>query len=231
MRHASTPLTISVYAERRTRLSPGTKVRFVDLAALPGVPTTQKKDPILISKVQHDRSCLPNLGEGLGMSTLMSIAIAKHYSCANGLQGTKGTKSEKRWQFVGNKWFSLIRKHILRRKLLWMNGRWNFLALAFEPGRGSQLVRQCGTKFRKAALRNPFLPGFPTTSTPRFGLSFLRVCIPTSQESVVRQPPHYGRSLSLRLLLIQAFEDVLLVRSLPPLAREEIPPHSPSTRV
>ena len=165
------------------------------------------------------------------MSTLISIAIAKQYSRASCSDGTEGTENKNRWQFIGNKWFSLIRKHILWRRFLGMKGRWSFLGPGCERERVSRVVRQCGKKCWKPAFRNPILPGFPTTSTPRFDPSFLRVCRPTSQEIVEGHRPYDGRSRSPRILLVQAFENALLVHILPPLARDEIPPHSLSSRV
>jgi hypothetical protein len=165
------------------------------------------------------------------MSTLISIAIAKQYSRTSCSVGTEGTESKNRWQFTGNKWFSLMRRQICWRRFLWMKGGWSFLGLGCERDLVSREVRQCGKKCRKVAFQNAILPGFPTTSTLRFAPSFLQCCRPTSQEIVERHRPNDGRSLSTRILLIQAFENTLLVRSLPPLARDEIPPHSLSSRV
>jgi hypothetical protein len=164
------------------------------------------------------------------MSTLICIAIAKQYSRASCSDGAEDTETRNRWQFIGNKWFSLIRRQISWRRFLWMKGRWSSVGLGCERERVSQVVWQCDKKCRKAAARNPILPGFPTTSTLRFEPSFLRVCRPTSQEIVERQPPQDGRSRSSLILRIQAFENSLLVRNLPPLARDEIPPHSLSSR-
>lgn len=160
------------------------------------------------------------------MSTLISIAIAKQYSHTSSSDGTEGIENKNHWQFIGNKWVSLIGKHILWRRLVSMKARWSSVSLRCERERVSRVVRQCGKKCRKAVFRNAILPGFPTTSTPRFDRSFLRSYRPRSQEFVERHRPNDGRSLSPRILLIQAFENILLMRSLPPLARDEIPPHS-----
>ena len=160
------------------------------------------------------------------MSTLISIAIAKQYSRARCSDGTEGTENKNRWQFTGNKWFSLIRRQISWRRFLWMKGRWSFLGLGCERERVSRVVPPCEKKCRKPAFRNPILPGFPTTLTPRFDPSFLRSYRPRSQEFVERHRPNDGRSLSPRILLIQSFENTLLVCSLLSLARDEIPPHT-----
>ena len=165
------------------------------------------------------------------MSTLISIASAKQYSRTSCPDGADSTENKNRWQFTGNKWFSLIRRQISWRRLLWMKGRWSFLGLGCERERVSRVVLPCDKKCRKPAFRNPILPGFPTTSTPRFDSSFLRVCRPISQEIVERQPPQDGHSRSSLILLIQAFENSFLMRSLLSLARDEIPPHSLSSRV
>ena len=207
-------------------LNRGTKILCVDLAVLPKVPTTKKKDPILINGVRHDRSRLPNLGEGLGMSTQISIAMVKPYSRTSCSVGTECTENKMRWQFMGNKWFSLIRRQISWRRFLWMKGRWSSASLGSKRERVRRVVRQCGKKCRKAVFRNAILPGFPTTATLRFEPSFLRVCKPTSQELVEHQPPRDGRSRFPWILRIQAFENSVLVRSLLSLARDEIPPHS-----
>lgn len=160
------------------------------------------------------------------MSTLMSNAIAKQYSHASCWDETKGTEHKTRWQSARNKWFSLIRKHISWPRLLWMTGRRSFVGPGCERGRLSQLLLPGDKKCWKPALQNLNLPGFPTTSTPRFDPSFLRLCRPTSQEFLDGRLPNHGRSPSPRILLIQAFENTLLVRGLPPLARDEIPLHS-----
>lgn len=165
------------------------------------------------------------------MSTLLSIAIAKQYSRTCCSVGTEDKENKNPWQFIGNKWFSLIRRQISWRRYLWMKGRWSFLVLGCERDRVSRVVRQCGKKCWTPAFRNPILPGFPTTSTLRFDPSFLRSYRPTSQEIVERHRPNDGRSLYPRILLIQPFENTLLVRNLPPVARDEIPPHSLSSRV
>jgi hypothetical protein len=165
------------------------------------------------------------------MSTLISIAIAKQYSRASRSDGTEGTENKNRWQVIGNKWLSLIRKHILRLRFLWIKGRWSSVSLGCERERVSRVVRQCGKKCRRAAFRNLVLPVFPTTSAPRFDPSFLWSYRLTSQEIVERQPPQDSPSDSSRILLIQAFENTLLVHSVLSLARDEIPPHSLSGRV
>jgi hypothetical protein len=160
------------------------------------------------------------------MSTLISIAIAKQYSRTSGSGGAEDTENKNRWQFIGNKWFSLIGKHILWRRFLWIKGRWSSASLGCGCERVSRVLRQCNNKCLKAAFRNTILPGFPTTSTARFDSLFLRVGRPTSQEIVERQSLQDGCSRSSRILLIQAFEDSLPVRNLLSLARDEIPPHS-----
>jgi hypothetical protein len=163
------------------------------------------------------------------MSTLISIAIAKQYSRTSGSGGAEGTENKNRCQFIGNKWFSPIGKHILWRRFLWIKGRFSSASLGCERERVSRLVRQCGKKCLKAAFRNAILPGFPTTSTVRFDPPFLRVCEPRSQEIVECQPAVDGCSRSSRILLIQVFENSVPVRSLLSLARDEIPPHSLSS--
>jgi hypothetical protein len=165
------------------------------------------------------------------MSTLISIAIAKQYSRTSCSDGTEGTENKNHWQFTGNKWLSLIRKHILWNRFLWMTGRWSSVILGCERERESGVARQCDKKCRKAAFRNPILPGLPTTSIPRFDPSFLPSYRLTSHQIVERHPLQDGRSLSSRILLIQAFANSFLVRSLLSLARDEIPPHSLSGRV
>jgi hypothetical protein len=47
------------------------------------------------------------------MSTLISIAIPKHYSHGSCSDGAEGTENKNHWQFVGNEWFSLRSKSTL----------------------------------------------------------------------------------------------------------------------
>lgn len=165
------------------------------------------------------------------MNTLRSIATARQYSRTECCDGAANTENNKLRQTLGRKGRLVIRQHIDGRSFPGTKQRRSPLGLGDERDPGSQLVPPAGKKCRNPAFRKPILPGFSTTSIFRFEASFLRVCRPTSQEIAGREGAADGSDRSSPILLIRAFENSFLLRSLLSLARDEIPPHSPRSRV